>query len=84
MQATTAERELDPQDGAAVRGERSDPGGFRDGASRRISARSGRPDEGDGAVRLNIPEEYGGAGVDTTTFAMIFEEISRGWLGLAG
>jgi len=33
---------------------------------------------------LNIPEAYGGAEVDTTTFAMIFEEISRGWLGLAG
>ena len=37
-----------------------------------------------GLFGLNIPEEYCGAGVDTTTFAMIFEEISRGWLGLAG
>ncbi len=37
-----------------------------------------------GLFGLNIPEEYGGAGVDSTTFAMIFEEISRGWLGLAG
>ena len=37
-----------------------------------------------GLFGLNIPEEYGGAGVDTTTFAMIFEEIARGWLGLAG
>jgi alkylation response protein AidB-like acyl-CoA dehydrogenase len=37
-----------------------------------------------GLFGLNIPEDYGGAGVDTTTFAMIFEEISRGWLGLAG
>ena len=37
-----------------------------------------------GLFGLNVPEEYGGAGVDTTTFAMIFEEISRGWLGLAG
>ncbi|HEV3333174.1 MAG TPA: acyl-CoA dehydrogenase family protein [Bryobacteraceae bacterium] len=37
-----------------------------------------------GLFGLNIPEEFGGAGVDTTTFAMIFEEISRGWLGLAG
>jgi alkylation response protein AidB-like acyl-CoA dehydrogenase len=37
-----------------------------------------------GLFGLNIPEEYGGAGVDTTTFAMIFEEVSRGWLGLAG
>jgi alkylation response protein AidB-like acyl-CoA dehydrogenase len=37
-----------------------------------------------GLFGLNIPEEYGGAQVDTTTFTMIFEEISRGWLGLAG
>jgi alkylation response protein AidB-like acyl-CoA dehydrogenase len=37
-----------------------------------------------GLFGLNIPEEYGGAGVDSTTFAMIFEEVSRGWLGLAG
>jgi len=37
-----------------------------------------------GLFGLNIPEEYGGADVDTTTFAMIFEEISLGWLGLAG
>lgn len=37
-----------------------------------------------GLFGLNIPEEYGGAAVDTTTFAMIFEEISLGWLGLAG
>jgi alkylation response protein AidB-like acyl-CoA dehydrogenase len=37
-----------------------------------------------GLFGLNIPEEYGGSGVDNTTFAMIFEEISRGWLGLAG
>ena len=37
-----------------------------------------------GLFGLNIPEEFGGAGVDSTIFAMIFEEISRGWLGLAG
>ncbi|HJT89261.1 MAG TPA: acyl-CoA dehydrogenase family protein [Bryobacteraceae bacterium] len=37
-----------------------------------------------GLFGLNIPEEYGGAGIDTATFAMVFEEISRGWLGLAG
>jgi alkylation response protein AidB-like acyl-CoA dehydrogenase len=37
-----------------------------------------------GLFGLNIPEEYGGAGVDSTTFAMIFEEVTRGWMGLAG
>jgi alkylation response protein AidB-like acyl-CoA dehydrogenase len=37
-----------------------------------------------GLFGLNIPEPYGGTQVDATTFAMVFEEISRGWLGLAG
>ena len=37
-----------------------------------------------GLFGLNVPERYGGAEVDSTTFAMIFEELSRGWLGLAG
>lgn len=37
-----------------------------------------------GLFGLNIPEQYGGAGADHTTFAMVFEEIARGWLGLAG
>jgi alkylation response protein AidB-like acyl-CoA dehydrogenase len=37
-----------------------------------------------GLFGLNVPEEYGGAEIDYTTFAMIFEELARGWLGLAG
>lgn len=37
-----------------------------------------------GLFGLNIAEEYGGADVDYTTFAMVFEELSRGWMGLAG
>ena len=37
-----------------------------------------------GLFGLNIPEEFGGVDVDTTTFARIFEEVARGWLGLAG
>src|SRR5271167_5130295 len=37
-----------------------------------------------GLFGLNVPERYGGADVDTTTFAMIFEELAKGWLGLAG
>jgi alkylation response protein AidB-like acyl-CoA dehydrogenase len=37
-----------------------------------------------GLFGLNVPEEYGGAEVDSTTFAMVFEELSKGWLGLAG
>src|SRR6266446_6185882 len=37
-----------------------------------------------GLFGLNIPEEFGGAAVDYATFARIFAELARGWLGLAG
>ena len=37
-----------------------------------------------GLFGLNIPESYGGHDVDYTTFAIVFEELSRGWMGLAG
>jgi alkylation response protein AidB-like acyl-CoA dehydrogenase len=37
-----------------------------------------------GLFGLNTPEEYGGNEVDYTTFAVVFEELSRGWMGLAG
>lgn len=37
-----------------------------------------------GLFGLSVPEAYGGAEVDYTTFARVFEEISRGWMGLAG
>ena len=31
-----------------------------------------------------IPTEYGGLGVSFTTYAMIIEEICRGWMSLSG
>ena len=37
-----------------------------------------------GLFGLNVPEAYGGSDVDYTTFAAVFEELSRGWMGLAG
>jgi len=37
-----------------------------------------------GLFGLNVPEAFGGAEVDSTTLAMVFEELARGWLGLAG
>src|SRR6185369_12561222 len=37
-----------------------------------------------GFFGLNVPDEYGGNEIDYTTFAMVFEELSRGWMGLAG
>ncbi|MEO8025377.1 MAG: acyl-CoA dehydrogenase family protein [Bryobacteraceae bacterium] len=37
-----------------------------------------------GLFGLNTPEELGGSDVDYVTFARIFAELARGWLGLAG
>ncbi len=37
-----------------------------------------------GLFGLAIPEQYGGLEVDTVSFALTFEEISRGWMGIAG
>ncbi len=37
-----------------------------------------------GLFGITVPEEYGGLGLDYTTFAMIFEEISRGFMSLSG
>ncbi len=37
-----------------------------------------------GLFGLNIPEEFGGTEVDYVTFARIFAELARGWMGLAG
>jgi alkylation response protein AidB-like acyl-CoA dehydrogenase len=37
-----------------------------------------------GIFGANIPEEYGGLDLDYVTYAAVFEELARGWLGLAG
>ncbi len=37
-----------------------------------------------GLFGITIPEEYGGLGVDMVSFALVFEEIARGWMGVAG
>ena len=37
-----------------------------------------------GLFGIAIPDEYGGLGLDYTTFAMIFEELSKGWLSVTG
>ncbi len=37
-----------------------------------------------GLFGLTIPEEYGGMGLDLTTYAMIVEELSRGWISISG
>ncbi|MEJ2885569.1 acyl-CoA dehydrogenase family protein [Actinomycetospora aeridis] len=37
-----------------------------------------------GLFGLAVPEEHGGLAADTVSFALTFEEISRGWMGIAG
>src|SRR5207302_10874522 len=33
---------------------------------------------------VTIPEEYGGMGIDLTTYPMSVEELSRGWISISG
>src|SRR5436305_14553111 len=37
-----------------------------------------------GLFGVTIREEYGGMGLDLTTYAMIVEELSRGWISISG
>lgn len=37
-----------------------------------------------GLFGITIPEEYGGLDLDPVSFALVFEELSRGWMGIAG
>jgi len=37
-----------------------------------------------GLFGLCVPEEYGGMAADMVSLAVVFEEISRGWMGVAG
>jgi alkylation response protein AidB-like acyl-CoA dehydrogenase len=37
-----------------------------------------------GLFGITVPEEYGGLAVDMVSFTLVFEEISRGWMGIAG
>jgi len=33
---------------------------------------------------ITIPEQYGGLGLDLTTYVMVVEELSRGWISISG
>src|SRR6201995_5133732 len=37
-----------------------------------------------GLVGVTIPEEFDGMGLDLSTYAMIVEELSRGWISISG
>jgi len=40
--------------------------------------------KGLGLFGLTVPEAYGGLAVDLVSYAIAFEEIARGWMGIAG
>ncbi|WP_182899285.1 acyl-CoA dehydrogenase family protein [Microbispora sp. H10830] len=37
-----------------------------------------------GLFGITVPEDYGGLDLDRVSFALVFEEIARGWMGVAG
>jgi alkylation response protein AidB-like acyl-CoA dehydrogenase len=37
-----------------------------------------------GLFGITTPPQYGGLGLDFVSFALVYEEISRGWMGIAG
>lgn len=37
-----------------------------------------------GLFGITVPDAYGGMGCDMLSLALVFEEISRGWMGIAG
>ncbi|HWL01531.1 MAG TPA: acyl-CoA dehydrogenase family protein [Microbacteriaceae bacterium] len=37
-----------------------------------------------GLFGITVPVEYGGVDLDPVSFAIVFEELARGWMGIAG
>lgn len=37
-----------------------------------------------GLFGITVPEEYGGLDLDPVSFAIVFDELARGWMGIAG
>ncbi len=37
-----------------------------------------------GLFGMTVPEEYGGLDLDMVSFALVFEELAKGWMGIAG
>ncbi|MEV8516382.1 acyl-CoA dehydrogenase family protein [Dactylosporangium sp. NPDC051484] len=37
-----------------------------------------------GLFGMTVPTQYGGLGLDSVSLAVVFEEIARGWMGIAG
>src|SRR2546428_3710778 len=37
-----------------------------------------------GLFGMLVPEEYGGIAIDAVSYSLVFEEISKAWMGVAG
>src|SRR5437879_11030523 len=37
-----------------------------------------------GLFGMLVPEEHGGISIDAVSYSIVFEEISRAWMGVAG
>src|SRR2546428_12897052 len=37
-----------------------------------------------GLFGMLVPEEFGGIAIDAVSYALVFEEISKAWMGVAG
>src|SRR6266571_8197362 len=37
-----------------------------------------------GLFGILVPADYGGSAIDAVSYAIVFEEISRAWMGIAG
>jgi alkylation response protein AidB-like acyl-CoA dehydrogenase len=40
--------------------------------------------KGMGLFGMLVPQEYGGIGIDAVSYAVVFEEIAKAWMGIAG
>ena len=59
---------------------RSSPSGSGATTTRATSC---RPWPRSGVLGMSIPEEHGGSAIDLVGYALVFEELARGWMGLA-
>ena len=37
-----------------------------------------------GLFGMLVPADYGGIGIDAVSYSIVFEEISKAWMGIAG
>src|SRR5258706_16400246 len=40
--------------------------------------------KGRGLLGMLVPKEYGGMEIDAVSYSIVFEEISKAWMGVAG